>query len=132
MLESFSIIFSIAALFSFINYKWIKLPSTIALMIMSLGTVLIIKLSENIFPGFYVFFCNMVINSDFKTLLLDGLLSFLLFAGALHVNLEELSKEKWSITLFATLGVLISTFVCLLYTSPSPRDQRGSRMPSSA
>lgn len=111
MLQSFSIIFSIAALFSFINYKWLKLPATIGLMIMSLATILIITVSKDIIPGFYQFFCDMVTNTDFRSLLLDGLLSFLLFAGALHVNIGELAKEKWSILLFATLGVVISTFI---------------------
>ncbi len=111
MLQSFSIIFAIAAFFSFINYKWLKLPTTIGLMLMSLATILIITISKSIIPEFYMFFCDIVTNSDFKTLLLDGILSFLLFAGALHVNIEDLSKEKWSIVLFATLGVLISTFL---------------------
>lgn len=111
MLQSFSIVFTIAAFFSFINYKWLKLPATIGLMGMSLLTVLVIWISRSIFPEFYLFFCDMVTNSDFKTLLLDGILSFLLFAGALHVNIEELTKEKWSVVLFATLGVLISTAI---------------------
>lgn len=111
MLQSFSIIFSIAAAFSFINYKWLKLPATIGLMLMSLATILIITASKGIFPEFYLFFCDIVTSSDFKTLLLDGILSFLLFAGALHVNLEDLAREKWAVLLFATLGVLISTFV---------------------
>ena len=119
MLQSFSIIFSIAALFSYINYKWLKLPATIGLMLMSLVTLLVITLSKSIFPEFYLFFCDIVTNSDFKTLLLDGILSFLLFAGALHVNLAELAKEKWSVFLFATLGVVISTFIVggLIYSS---------------
>ncbi|WP_394750827.1 cation:proton antiporter [Spongiimicrobium salis] len=111
MLQSFSIIFAIAALFSFINYKWLKLPTTIGLMIMSLITIILITLSEHIFPNFYLFFCNIVRDTDFKSLLFDGILSFLLFAGALHVNIEELAKEKKSVLLFATLGVLISTFL---------------------
>ncbi|MCL4147502.1 UNVERIFIED_CONTAM: hypothetical protein GTU68_059247 [Idotea baltica] len=109
MLQSFSIVFTIASFFSFINYKWLKLPSTIGLMVMSLVTVAVIWMSQSIFPDFYIFFCDMVTDSDFKTLLFEGILSFLLFAGALHVNLEELAKEKWSVALFATLGVLIST-----------------------
>ncbi len=111
MLQSFSIIFAIAAFYSYINYKWLKLPNTIGLMLMSLATILIITISKSILPEFYQFFCDIVTNSDFKTLLLDGILSFLLFAGALHVNIEDLAKEKWSIILFATLGVLISTFI---------------------
>ncbi len=111
MLQSFSIIFSIAAFFSFVNYKWLKLPATIGLMLMSLVTVILITLSKSLFPEFYIFFCDIVTNTDFKTLLLDGILSFLLFAGAIHVNLGQLLKEKWAIILFATLGVLISTFI---------------------
>ncbi|KAA1246810.1 sodium:proton antiporter [Aquimarina sp. RZ0] len=111
MLQSFSIIFSIAAFFSFVNYKWLKMPATIALMLMSLATIAIITISKGILPEFYQFFCDIVTNSDFRSLLLDGILSFLLFAGALHVDTGELVKEKWPILLFATLGVLISTFI---------------------
>ncbi len=111
MFESFSIIFTIAALFNYINYKWLKLPTTIGLMILSLLLIIPITLSETVFPEFYKFFCDIIVNADFKTLLLDGILSFLLFAGALHVNLGALAKEKKSILLFATLGVLISTFL---------------------
>ncbi len=111
MLQSFSIIFAIAAFFNFVNYKWLKLPTTIGLMLMSLATILIITISKSIIPEFYQFFCDIVTNSDFRSLLLDGILSFLLFAGALHVNIDELAKEKWPILLFATLGVLISTII---------------------
>jgi CPA1 family monovalent cation:H+ antiporter len=111
MFESFSIIFTIAALFNFINYKWLKLPTTIGLMILSLILIIPITLSKKVFPEFYTFFCDIIVNADFKTLLLNGILSFLLFAGALHVNLGALAKEKKSIFLFATLGVLISTFI---------------------
>ena len=111
MFESFSIIFTISALFNFINYKWLKLPSTIGLLVMSLILIIPITLSESIFPEFYRFFCDIIVNADFKTLLLDGILSFMLFAGALHVNLGALAKEKKSILLFATISVLISTFI---------------------
>ena len=111
MFESFSIIFTIAALFNYINYKWLKLPTTIGLMILSLLLIIPITLSKTLFPEFYRFFCDIIVNADFKTLLLDGILSFLLFAGALHVNLAALAKEKKSILLFATLSVLISTFL---------------------
>ncbi|MEP5341356.1 MAG: sodium:proton antiporter [Algibacter sp.] len=111
MFESFSVIFTIAALFNYINYKWLKLPTTIGLMILSLILIIPITLSKTVFPEFYTFFCDIIINADFKTLLLDGILSFLLFAGALHVDLSALAKEKKSIFLFATFGVLISTFL---------------------
>ena len=111
MLQSFSIIFSIAALFSFINYKWLKLPATIGLMVLALALVILITLTKGFLPEFYTYFCDLVINSDFKTLLMDLMLSFLLFAGALHVNIDDLAKERKSVILFATLGVLISTAI---------------------
>ncbi len=111
MLQSFSIIFAIATFFSLINYKWLKMPATIGLMLMSLVTMILITISRGIFPDFYRFFCDIVTQSDFRTLLLDGILSFLLFAGALHVNIDDLTKEKWSVLLFSTLGVLISTLI---------------------
>jgi len=111
MFESFSIIFTIAALFNYINYKWLKLPTTIGLMILSLLLIIPMILSKTLFPELYTFFCDIIVNADFKTLLLDGILSFLLFAGALHVNLGALIQEKKSILLFATLSVLISTFI---------------------
>ena len=111
MLQSFSILLLIAALFSYINYRWIKLPNTIGLMLMGVAFSILVVLSKNILPDFYQFFCDIVTEVDFKTLLMDGMLSFMLFAGAIHVNIHALAKEKWSVFLFASLGVLISTAV---------------------
>lgn len=109
MLQSFSILILISSLFSYINYRWIKLPNTIGLMLLGLLFTIIIIASKNIAPGFYNFFCNTIIDADFKVLLMDVMLSFLLFAGAIHVNINALAKEKKSVLLFASLGVLIST-----------------------
>ena len=109
MLQSFAIIFGISALFSFINSKWLKLPTTIGLMILSLVTVGLIYLLKPLFPNVFLFFCTLVLDADFEHLLFDVLLSFLLFAGAIHINISDLKKERWSVFLFATLGTLIST-----------------------
>lgn len=109
MLQSFSIIFGISALFSFINYKWLKLPNTIGLMVLSLITVGSLYLFRPLFPNLFDFFCQLIYDVDFERLLFDVLLSFLLFAGALHVKIADLKKERWSVLLFATLGTLIST-----------------------
>ncbi|MGX1023665.1 cation:proton antiporter [Psychroflexus sp. MBR-150] len=111
MFESFSIVIALVSLFSFINYKFLKLPNTIALMILSLITVVILISIKNVFPEVYQFFYDLVINSNFEKLLLDTLLSFLLFAGALHVNIKDLARERWSVLLFASFGVLISTIL---------------------
>ncbi|MCL4153709.1 UNVERIFIED_CONTAM: hypothetical protein GTU68_018153 [Idotea baltica] len=54
---------------------------------------------------------SIISSIDFKTVLLDEMLSFLLFAGALHTNFEQLKIQRWPILLFSTLGVLTSTFL---------------------
>ena len=48
---------------------------------------------------------------DFNKALMHGMLSFLLFSGALHVNLEDLARHKWIISILATFGVVMSTFI---------------------
>ena len=111
MLQSFSIIFGLVAIFSLVNYKWLKLPYTIGLMLISLVMVGVFYLIRPITPDLFNYFCEVVYASDFEHLLFDGLLSFLLFAGALHINIRELAKERWSVLLFATIGVLLSTFL---------------------
>lgn len=111
MFESFSIIFLISALMSYVNYRWLKLPNTIGLLLMGLAVSFLIIATQSLLPDFYYFFCNTVRDADFQHLLLDGMLSLLLFAGAMHVNIEELKKERLSILLFASLGVLISTAI---------------------
>lgn len=117
MFESFALLIALAAGFSFINHKFLKLPTTIGLMIMALLLAIAVIGSQSVFPGVYNFFCQVVLDLDFSSLLLDVMLSFLLFAGALHVNIHELQKEKLTVFLFATFGVLISTFIVggLLY-----------------
>jgi CPA1 family monovalent cation:H+ antiporter len=109
--QAFSIIVALAALFSYINHRFLKLPSTIGLMILALISGIGLLALENVAGDFYNFICQLIIDVDFKTILLDVMLSFLLFAGAIHVNIRELNKERGSVILFSTLGVLISTFI---------------------
>ncbi len=111
MFQSFSIIFSIAALFAFINYKWIKLPATIGQVILALISSILFLPLKYIAPSAYSFFCDTIESTDFNFVLINVLLGFLLFAGALHVDISALKKERTSIFIFATLGVLLSTFL---------------------
>lgn len=117
MFQSFTIILSLAALFSIINHKFLKLPTTIGLMILAIiGSFLFIGI-ESWSGSTYSFFCQVILDINFKDILLDVMLSFLLFAGAMHVKLHELAKEKIPVIVFATVGILISTFIVgtLLY-----------------
>lgn len=111
MFESFSFIFLVAALLTYVNYRWLKLPSTIGLMGLALVVSLLVVSSKSLLPDFYEFICGVIIAADFKTLLLDVMLSLLLFAGSIHIDISKLKKERWSILLFASLGVLISTVI---------------------
>lgn len=111
MFQSFTIILSLAALFSYVNHKWLKLPTTIGLMIMAIVLSVPMGLMQVYTPDVFHQACTVVTEINFKTFLLDVILSLLLFAGALHVKIKDLNKEKFSVLAFATVGVVISTFV---------------------
>ncbi len=111
MFESFSIIFLVASLLSYINFKWLKLIPNIGTMILALILSISIILTKDIFTGINKFFYELLQSADFGSLLLKIMLSILLFAGAMHIEIHALQKEKWSILVFSTIGVLISTFL---------------------
>lgn len=101
----------LAAAFGYLNVRFLKLPNAIGLMVITIVfTLAVIALS---------YFDNTLLNAekniiaqiDFETVLLDIMLSFLLFAGALHTNFEQLKVQRWPVLVFATLGVLVSTFL---------------------
>lgn len=112
-----TLIVVLAAIFAYINFRFIKLPSTIGIMLISLVASLIIIVSGTISPSFFLKTSNAVGLIDFQTVLLHIMLSFLLFAGAIHIDSKKLKSERLSITTFSTIGVLLSTFVVgsLLY-----------------
>lgn len=116
MFETFSLAFGLVALLSVINNKVLKLPFTIGLLLLSLIIVGVLRLSEPLAPGVFEYLCNLIEQSDFNHLLFNGLLSFLLFAGALQVKISDLKQQRWPVLLFATLGVLISTVMVAVLT----------------
>lgn len=106
-----TILIVLSALFGYINTKYLKMPSTIGMMLISLlATVGIV------FIGSYTDCClqsatNFVNSIDFRSILLDIMLSMLLFAGALHTDMKLLKKHRAPIFLFATFGVVLSAFI---------------------
>ena len=106
-----SILISLSAAFSFINYRFLKLPTAIGLMLIamlaSLALLLLGPLSLGLQEGVVVLLASV----EFDETLLHGMLSLLLFAGALHVNLDDLARQRWVITILATAGVLSATFM---------------------
>lgn len=101
----------LAALFGYINVRFLKWPSTIGLLAMALLSTLGILIIGQFSPGVLTRAEAAITAVDFEHLLLDVMLSFLLFAGALHTKLDQLEKLRGPIIGFATISVLISTFV---------------------
>ena len=107
-----AILISVSALFAYINHRFIGLPTTIGVMIVamlvSFGVYLLSLLG---FSGLQLQAQEWLGGVDFNRTLLNGMLSFLLFAGALHVNLNNLKEQKWIILSLATFGVCLSTYL---------------------
>lgn len=106
-----TVLIFLSAIFGYINVRFLKLPNTIGLMILTIIFTLGVLLLSNFDPTLLNFEKSIISNIDFKTLLLDEMLSFLLFAGALHTNFDQLKIQRSPILLFSTLGVLTSTFL---------------------
>lgn len=106
-----TIIIVLAALFSYINFKYIKLPGTIGIMLLSLVASLIIINIGFFHPDFFKKTTHLISTLDFNTALMKVMLGFLLFAGAIHIDINEMKNERAAIITFSTIGVLLSTFI---------------------
>ena len=99
----------IAALFAYLNTRWLKLPDAIGIMVLSLSFSVILISLNAIHPIWFFQVRQMVTQIDFGRVLFDVMLSFLLFAGAFHTDATQLRIERRSVMLFALVGVLLST-----------------------
>ncbi len=106
-----TIVIALAAIFGYINVRFLKLPNTIGLMLITILFTMGVFLISSIDSTLLEAERYIIGKIDFQTLLLDVMLSFLLFAGALHTDFEKLSKLFAPIITFATLGVIVSTFL---------------------
>ncbi len=112
LLDTAALLLTLAALFAWINHRFIRLPTAIGLMLIALVVSLAISAAGAFgFEGMRLQAEALVTGIDFNEALMQGMLSFLLFAGALHVNLEDLARQKAVIASLATIGVLLSTFL---------------------
>ena len=111
IIHVFAILITITALFSYINLRYVGLPVSIGVMVIALGLSLLVNVLS--WSGFHLEdpVRNFLQQIDFDKTLLQGMLSFLLFAGALHININDLAEKKWSIGALATIGTLLSTFL---------------------
>ena len=110
VLQLSTVLLLLASLFSIINLRILKLPQTIGLMVLAIGLSFFILAIGLVFPSILNSVSSIIKSFDFEILLIDIMLPFLLFAGAISVNVHELLKDKGTILLLATFGVLFSTF----------------------
>lgn len=106
-----SIVITLSALLSYINHKYLKLPETIGVMILSLTIGLSLKALNHYSPEQLSDFSAHLNTFDFSSFVLNVVLCFLLFAGSLHVKLKDLKDAHVTVLSYATVGVVISTFL---------------------
>ncbi|PTY04884.1 sodium:proton antiporter [Opitutaceae bacterium EW11] len=107
-----AVLLSITALFSYVNFRFFRLPTTIGVMLIALLSSGLLLGAAHLGVGETArdHLRSLLEQVRFDQTLMQGLLCFLLFAGALHVNWGELAEQKATVTLLATAGVVISTF----------------------
>ena len=110
--QTAAVLLVLTALFAWLNVKFVKLPTTIGVMSLALAASLLAVAAHEIFGLTLDDQAERVVGGiDFEAFVLDGVLGFLLFAGALHVDLNDLLRQKWVILVLATLGVVASVCV---------------------
>ena len=109
--QTIAILLTFAGLGAYINKRFLRLPTSVGMMLLTLlmswSAIGLARLGLIDLTPANIF----VMDIDFSSIFLHGMLSFLLFAGALHVDLAELKKYRWVVTFLATIGVVLATFV---------------------
>lgn len=106
-----SVLVFLSAIFGYLNARFLKLPNSIGLMLITIVFTLVVFAIGYVDDTLINAERYIISQIDFKLVLLDIMLSFLLFAGALHTNFNQLKVQRWPILVFSTLGVLVSTFL---------------------
>ncbi|WP_375287753.1 cation:proton antiporter [Sphingomonas sp.] len=111
--DAAAILIVLAAVLGYVNFRFLRLPSSIGLTVMGALASLGVVLLDELLPGSTVShdIVQFIAGIDFHTTLMDGMLSFLLFAGALHVSWTQLQRGRWAILVLSTAGVLLSTLI---------------------
>ncbi len=109
--ELVATITTLAGVFSWVNHRWVRLPTTIGLLVIAMlsSLALVLLHATGLFQGDPLI--PVVRTLDFQDALLNGMLGALLFAGAIHLQLDDLFSQKWAIALLATGSVVLSTLL---------------------
>lgn len=111
-----TILVVLSAIFGYINVRFLKLPNTIGLMVITILFTLVVFAISFYDDTLLESEKHFIMQINFETVLLDVMLSFLLFAGALHTSFQQLKVQRKPILVFATFGTLLSTFIVGVFT----------------
>lgn len=111
LLDTCAILLTLAAVFGYINHRVFKLPTSIGIMLVGLILSAALLLVGNHWPMLVTSADAFVTQIDFNQTVMQVMLSYLLFAGALHVNLGDLKDQKWVVSILASVGLIVSTFL---------------------
>jgi CPA1 family monovalent cation:H+ antiporter len=108
---SFSVLIVLSAIFSYINARFLKLPASIGVMVIALLVSIGLIATDSMFPRIFLRISTLIASVDLTEILMGAMLNFLLFAGAIHIHLEDLREQRLPVIVFSTVSVAISTFV---------------------
>lgn len=109
---SFSALIVLASIFAYLNYRFLKLPSTIGIMVIAIVvSIFLVLFGETFLPRTFGHLNDLMNSIDFTEVLMGAMLNFLLFAGGIHINIDDLKEQFRPVVIFSTAGVVISTFV---------------------
>lgn len=109
---SFSALIVLASIFAYLNYRFLKLPSTIGIMVIAIVvSIFLVSFGETVLPKTFGHLNKLMGSIDFTEVLMGAMLNFLLFAGGIHINIDDLKEQFLPVVIFSTAGVVISTFV---------------------
>jgi len=113
LLDILAVLLSLSAIFGLINHHFLKLPQSIGLVVIALAASGAIVLFDLITPSFAIggLVREELLKIDFYQVVMEGFLSALLFAGAVHIDISEIARRRSAILLMASVGVLLSTFI---------------------
>ena len=109
--QAFGLVIALVAVFGYLNHRFVHLPDSIGITAIGVVVSIVAVLVARGNPAIGAAVAREIAGLDFSGLLLHGVLGLLLFAGSMHLNIDDIAREKWLILVLATLGVAISTVV---------------------
>lgn len=101
----------LAAAFSLLSHRFLRLPRTVGVMLLSLGCSLLVAIAGRFVPGLHAHAANLVAHINFSAVVLHGMLAFLLFAGAMQLDVKALRRQKAPVLSLSILGTALSTLI---------------------